>query len=448
LSSAIVACGDPRVRVLGEPDVPAHAPLAVGLRHAAACAHGRHLVYLPGPVIIDGVDRLIARLEALRSHEASTPVVHAIDAAADDAAQRGLTVISRRALDRLDGVDALAVDPIGEVGTRARRTFETRVVHGVHVRTLPSIDAELDLTVDRAWSALGDGGLVPAAIVADLNRRGERLTEHLVTRLARELPADGGAVAVFGAGPLTPFVVAAVRASGRRLAGLFADADLGVGSAGLAVRPVSELATIEACWIMAACASPADARVLHGLVPAARVMHVVEPASIRPAVPPFATYAVPDGLAHARERRAGGALLEAEAAYRAVLRDPSFAAAPVARYELALVHDALGREHDAEVGLRWAWRHYPAERATIAYNLGSVYERQGRWRQASRAFAQALRLTPAHDLARVGGCHFHLGEIALAEGDDVRAREHFERALAALPAHGKARARLDALQMV
>jgi tetratricopeptide (TPR) repeat protein len=174
-------------------------------------------------------------------------------------------------------------------------------------------------------------------------------------------------------------------------------------------------------------------------------MHVVEPASIRPAVPPFATYAVPDGLAYARERRAAGALLEAEAAYRAVLRDPCFAAAAVARYELALVHDALGRAHDAEVGLRWAWRHYPAERGTIAYNLGSLYERQGRWPQASRAFAQALRLTPAHDSARVGGCHFHLGEIALAERETERARQHFAAAVEALPNHAKARARCEAL---
>jgi tetratricopeptide (TPR) repeat protein len=116
-----------------------------------------------------------------------------------------------------------------------------------------------------------------------------------------------------------------------------------------------------------------------------------------------------------------------------------------ARYELSLVHDAMGKWREAEAGLRWALRYWPAERATIAYNLGSLYERQQRWPLAARAFAQALSSTLPHDMARVGGCHFHLGEIALAAGDESRAREHFGRALEALPNHGKARARLEAL---
>ena len=76
------------------------------------------------------------------------------------------------------------------------------------------------------------------------------------------------------------------------------------------------------------------------------------------------------------------------------------------------------------------------------------YERQARWALAARAFRRALSLTPADDLARVGGCHFHLGEIALAQRDDGRAREHFARALEAVPDHGKARARFDAIVRV
>lgn len=81
----------------------------------------------------------------------------------------------------------------------------------------------------------------------------------------------------------------------------------------------------------------------------------------------------------------------------------------------------------------------------MAYNLGSFYERQGRSALAERAFHRALALTAAHDAGRRAGCHFHLGEIAIATGEDAAAREHFTRALEALPGHGKARARLDAL---
>ena len=100
---------------------------------------------------------------------------------------------------------------------------------------------------------------------------------------------------------------------------------------------------------------------------------------------------------------------------------------------------------EAEAGLRWALRHWPEGRATIAYNLGSFYERQGRWALAERAFRRALALTAPDDPSRRGGCHFHLGEIALARQDEPAADEHFAHALEAVPNHGKARARLDAL---
>jgi tetratricopeptide (TPR) repeat protein len=166
---------------------------------------------------------------------------------------------------------------------------------------------------------------------------------------------------------------------------------------------------------------------------------------LRPDLQGFLTSSPFEGVLYARGLRLAGAWREAEAAYRAVLRDPGGSDAVAARYELALVHDAMGKAREAEAGLRWALRHWPDQRATIAYNLGSLYERLGRWPLATRAFAQALALTPTHDLARIGGCEFHLGEIALAAGDEAAARAHFTRALAALPNHGKARARLDAL---
>lgn len=437
---------DPRLRVVGEPDIARDLPPGAALRIAAASAHGRHLAYLPGPVAIDGLERLLARLDALGSDVAG-PLVHGIDADTAAADARGLTVVSRRALDRLDGVDALAADVVGEFADRARRTFGATVVDGAAIRAVATLDAAaVDTTVDRAWSALGDGGPVPAAIAADLTRRGERLTAHLRARLARELPDDARDVAVFGVGAITPFAMAAARALGRRVVGVFAPGgDSSLEVAGMPVRPPSDLDACGTLWVVAACASPADVTVLYQRVPIARAIHVVEPASLRPASPPFATAPSFEGLAYARERRDAAAFREAEAAYRALLRDPGFPDAVRARYELALVQEQLGELREAEAGLRWAFRHRPEQRGTMAYNLGSLYERQGRWSPAARAFERALRLTSPDDAARVGGCHFHLGEIALAQGQESAAREHFARALEALPNHGKARARLDAL---
>jgi tetratricopeptide (TPR) repeat protein len=195
---------------------------------------------------------------------------------------------------------------------------------------------------------------------------------------------------------------------------------------------------------VAACTSPEDVTALGVQVPNDRTVHVVEATSLRPDTMGFLTSAPFEGLAFARGLRRDGRLREAEAAYRSVLRDPGAIDAASARYELALVHDAMGKPREAEAGLRWALRHWTEERSTVAYNLGSLYERQERWPLAARAFEQALALTAPHDAARIGGCHFHLGEIALAMGDDGRAREHFGRALEALPHHGRARARLDA----
>ena len=224
-----------------------------------------------------------------------------------------------------------------------------------------------------------------------------------------------------------------------------AGADSRLACAGITVQPAAELKVDDTLWVVATCASPGDVTALYERVSVDRVVHAVEPASVRPSATPFATAPAFDGLAYARESRAAGALRAAEAAYRALLRDPGFADAMTARCELALVHEQLGRFREAEAGLRWTVRHWPEGRATVLYNLGSFYERQRRWALAERAFVRALTLTPPHDAARRGGCHFHLGEIALALQDEAAAREHFTQALAAVPTHGKARARLDAL---
>jgi len=434
---------DARLRLLDASDVGPGTPLGSALRIASACAHGRHLVYVPGAVTIDGLGTVVARL----SDAGADAIVHGVGVDADvggAASNRALTIVSRRALERLDGIDALTADPIEAFARRARRQFGVTVIEGASVRPLPSLDpVSHDPAIDAAWSSLGDGGIVSAVVAADLTRRGELLTVHVRDRLARELPADARDVAVFGLGPLTPFAMAAVRSLGRHLVGVFAPgADGNTACAGLTVRPAGELWPSPTLWVAAACTSPADVAALLAQVPIELTVHLVEPASLRPDAPAFLTATPFEGLLHARGLRTAGALREAEAAYRAVLRDPSALDAGSARYELALVQEQLGRPREAETGLRWAFRHWPEERALIAYNLGSLYERQQRWPQAQRAFMKALRLAPPHDRARRGGCEFHLGEIALAMGDEVRARTHFANALEAQPSHGKARARL------
>jgi GT2 family glycosyltransferase len=432
---------EPRLRVLDEVDIPSGTPAGAALRLAAACARGRHVAYPPGPVVIDGLEALVAPL----LDAGSGPAVHAADGRGP--AARTLTIVSRRALDRLDGVDALAADPIGALAARARRAFGSTIVAGVELRAVSSVDgAGIDASVDACWNGLGDGGLVPAVVAADLARRGELLTAHVQDRLRRELPPDARDVAVFGLGPLTPFVIASVRALGRQVVGLFAPgADGSVACSGITVRPVEELRTSVSLWIAAACTSPADVAALVAHTPTAQTVHLVEAASLRPDSHAFFTAPPFQGLLHARRLRSAGALREAETAYRAVLRDPEASDAPSARYELSLVYERLGRLREAEAGFRWALRHWPAERALVAYNLASLYERQARWLLAQRAFTRALSLALPQDAARVGGCHFHLGEIALALRDDILAREHFAWALQAIPTHGKARARLEAL---
>ena len=79
LASALASRQDPRLRTIAAPDPPRARAPAAAMRTASCCARGRHLVYLPGPVVIDGLDRLVARLDRLGA-EASGPIVHAIEA--------------------------------------------------------------------------------------------------------------------------------------------------------------------------------------------------------------------------------------------------------------------------------------------------------------------------------------------------------------------------------
>jgi tetratricopeptide (TPR) repeat protein len=435
--------GDSRLRLIAAPDIAPHAP-AAALDLALWCAHGRHLAVLPGPARVAGLDILTRVLEEQR--DALTPCAHVVESL--DRGTITLTVLNRRAVDRLDGLDPFSRIVSDDLATRARRAFRAITVPDTQVWPIASADAVgvLDLSIDTAWAGLADADVLSDALVADFAAKAERLARHVQAQLGRRLPADAREVAVWGIGPLTPIAVGAVRALGHHVKGIYAPGGNGSRAcAGLTIQPAHALDPASGTFVVSAAESPADARELLARVPAARVIALAGASAPRPSLPPLAVGPAFQGLAHARECRTRGELDAAAAAYGALLRDPGFADAHVARYELALVHEQQGRLRDAERGLRWVLRHWPEGRAMAAYNLGSLYERRERWTAARRAFEQALGLIRSSDGGRVAGCHFHLGEIAQATGDAAGSRAHYEQALLALPTHGKARARLETI---
>ncbi len=110
-----------------------------------------------------------------------------------------------------------------------------------------------------------------------------------------------------------------------------------------------------------------------------------------------------------------------------------------ARYAaLALVkaeHDQdQGRHREAIQGLRaalMASEESPDQRrALIVIQLGKLLLRQERFAEAKKLFTDLLSLVDRHGPTVVGAnCHFHLGEIALAERDLDLAAEHHGNAL-------------------
>jgi hypothetical protein len=130
--------GDARLRLLDASDVAPGTPMGSALRIASACAHGRHLAFVPGSVAIDRLGDIVARLR----DAGAEAFVHGVGVDPDGGpGNRVLTIVSRRALDRLDGIDALAADPIDAFARRARRAFGVTVIEGASVRPLPSLDA-------------------------------------------------------------------------------------------------------------------------------------------------------------------------------------------------------------------------------------------------------------------------------------------------------------------
>jgi tetratricopeptide (TPR) repeat protein len=357
--------------------------------------------------------------------------------------------MSRRVLDRLGGIDLLSPLPIDDLEHRARFAFALRPVPGLAWLAAgeePGGPAA-DLGVEHEWIGLDAATVVPARVAADFERRAAVLTRVVGERLTRELPAEARRVAVWGTGPLAPVAVTALRALERHVVAVHAPgADGTQACAGVPVRPPGELDTSSDVWVVSTAAGPADVLALRQAVPSARIVHLVEPAALRPPEPPISLSPTP--LALARAWRAHGQLDAAARAFRAALRDPYAGEAAPIVYELALLAQQRGEHEEAERLLRWLLRRWPEQRAILHYNLGSVRERRGRWAAARRQFERALALTPAADARRRAGCLFHLGEIAVATHAVDEARAHFVAALDAWPEHAAARARLAALEPV
>ncbi|HEY8550546.1 MAG TPA: tetratricopeptide repeat protein, partial [Vicinamibacterales bacterium] len=430
-----------RVRFIRTRAVTRSGALAIG----QACARGRHLLCLPAPAEISGLDRL---LEVLRGAAPDQ-----VFACALEPAGARVGIFGRRAIDRAGGIDPLSALPLDDLLRRVECTSAAAWLDDVRVMTVPwkGIASGIDSTAERGWTRLASGAAadagepVPALLVADFQRRAELLLEHLRGRISRALPADAGSVAVWGFGPLTALAVMALRALDRAVTGVFtADADGSATCAGVPVRHARELDP--SWWIVAVPASPAEAAAFRDIAPAARVVELGEADGYHPVPMPLG--AAPAGLAHARALRERGLLEQAEAACRASLRDAALADPAPVRYELALVQQQRGRLREAEAGFRWLLRHWPEQRGTVSYNLASLLKTRGRLDRAARLFERVLA-DEGPDGQRAAGCHFHLGEIQLSRGDVAGARTHFERTLRLVPAHGRARerlARLDASQ--
>jgi Tfp pilus assembly protein PilF len=58
--------------------------------------------------------------------------------------------------------------------------------------------------------------------------------------------------------------------------------------------------------------------------------------------------------------------------------------------------EAIPWLEQAKLAKRYEPRHFPNS------NLGSIYERKGRWREAVREYKEALRLEPHHRPALIG----------------------------------------------
>jgi glycosyltransferase involved in cell wall biosynthesis/tetratricopeptide (TPR) repeat protein/predicted SAM-dependent methyltransferase len=83
--------------------------------------------------------------------------------------------------------------------------------------------------------------------------------------------------------------------------------------------------------------------------------------------------------------------------------------------------------------------------ALAQYSFASTLKRLGEPAGARMSFAQVA--ATAHQASLRGGAHFHLGELALADGDTDIAAGHFESCLLETPDHAAARRRFEELQV-
>jgi len=73
-----------------------------------------------------------------------------------------------------------------------------------------------------------------------------------------------------------------------------------------------------------------------------------------------------------------------------------------------------------------------------SYRIASVYRRLGDTASAEAIFTREISQPRNTDLVLIGGCYFHLGEIALEKNEIDQAEQYFRNCLSANPYHQKA----------
>jgi hypothetical protein len=224
---------------------------------------------------------------------------------------------------------------------------------------------------------------------------------------ALDLPASSS-LAVGGPDWATPWLLAAIRAAGHRVTGLYT----------------------------------ADARVA-GSIRCGHVVHAIDEVV---AAPPWALVTGwLDPAVEARLRRAGftGAVYGIAAAPAGVcLPDLPSELAMLLDAQRAVTEDADGRERTARFAAL-ATLAGPA-RHEHAYDAALGWERRGRPDEAVRTFVDVMSDEEAPAALRARAL-FHVGRLCYERGDHAAAREHLTDVLRETPDHRRARGYLEAM---
>lgn len=409
-------------------------------------------------------------------------------------------VFRRTVYDRLGDFDCLSSTPQFDYYSKIARAFAWGVDNDVEVRVIMSSGAReprliQDPSLGEMWARLSvarthpaadeplteRSALLPATLLRDYRRKTEDLRAAIATRLRAKLPEGTNEVSMWGLDLLTALVVGVIRTMKIGIRALYTDAS-GEGHtfAGIRLRGPAEFNTDVDSLVICTSSIPAEIYALHRLVPADRIVHLLEPLAELPVGTTGLVVHVESRYEEVKRLRALGRMVEAEQACRELLGEPwllnpepimcELAEIAVGNGKLAMglkIHRRLvgtwperrdhlrSRAHELAgvaatrghlalaIGTyRWLMCDWRENHALLLYNIASTYKTFGKVRRARRHFEQLLALPDALGERLRGGAHFHLGEIFMRAGDLLSARTHFELALSSIPEHKMARGRL------